>query len=106
ILIVVLNLILVPIAGMLGAAVSQCIAYLCIAVGIGVISHRLYPLDVRWLKLGMMGLGGTLAGMVMSLPWHANPFLSLAIKSPFIVMISWSMAWQIAPDWCKRLRRV
>jgi O-antigen/teichoic acid export membrane protein len=101
-----LNLFLIPIGGMLGAAISQCISYLSIAVGIGLMSWRLYPLDVRWLRLGTVGLGATLAGVVMSIPWHANPFVSLVIKSPFVVIVSWTMAWLIAPGWCKRLLRL
>jgi O-antigen/teichoic acid export membrane protein len=101
-----LNMFLIPLGGMLGAAISQCISYLSIAVAVGLISWRLYPLDVRWLRLGIVGLGGTLAGTVLSIPWHANPFVSLAIKSPFVVIVSWTIAWLIAADWCNRLLRL
>ena len=100
---VLLNLFSVPVAGMRGAAASQCISYLSIALGVGLISWRLYPLDVRWHRLGIVGLGGALAGGVMSIPWHVNPFVSLAAKFPFVVTVSWTMAWLIAPDWYKRI---
>ena len=106
ILSVFLNMLSIPIAGMRGAAASQCISYLSIAVGIGLISWRLYPLVVRWRRLGAVGMGGALAGVVMSIPWHSNSLVSLIIKSPFIVIVSWSMAWLIAPGWCKRLLRL
>ena len=101
-----LNIFLIPIGGMLGAAISQCISYLSIAVAVGLMSWRLYPLDVRWLRLGTAVLGGTLAGAVMSISWHANPFVSLLIKSPVGAFLSWTMAWLIAPGWCKRLLRL
>jgi O-antigen/teichoic acid export membrane protein len=98
-----LNVFLVPIGGMLGAAISQCATYLTIAVAVGLISWRLYPLDVRWLRLGAVGLGGTLAGGLMSIPWHENPAASLLMKSPFAALTSWTMAWTIAPVWCKQI---
>lgn len=101
-----LNMSLIPRSGMLGAAVSQCISHLSIALGIGLISWRLYPLDVRWRRLGTVGLGGMLAGVVMSIPWYANPFVSLAIKAPFVAIVSLSIAWLITPGWCKRLLRL
>jgi len=105
ILSLLLNIFLIPMAGMLGAAISQCISYLSIAVAVGLMSWRLYPLDVRWLRLGTVVLGGTLAGAVMSIPWHANPFASLAIKSPFVFIGSCTVAWLFAADWCNRLLR-
>lgn len=103
ILSLLLNVFLIPMGGMLGAGMSQCITYLSIAVGVGFMSWRIHPLSIRWLRLGTMGLVVALAGAVMSLQWQSNSLVSLVTKTPFVVIVSWTMAWLIAPGWCKRL---
>ncbi len=99
-------MILIPTAGILGAAIGQCMTYLFIFAAVGMMSWRLYPLDVRWLRLGAVGLGSAMAGVMMSIQWHTDPFASLVVKLPVVAIVSSAMAWLIAPDWCKRLMRM
>jgi O-antigen/teichoic acid export membrane protein len=68
---VVLNLILIPPYGMIGAAISTAAAYLGLFLGMVVNSHRVYPVDYQWrrvLTLFGVAVGLTVLGSVLDLP--------------------------------------
>ena len=48
---VVLNVILIPPYGMVGAAISTAAAYLVLLLGMVINSHRVYPVDYQWRRV-------------------------------------------------------
>lgn len=62
---IVLNLILVPRFGMIGAAWAIAAAFASMAVALFVIVRRVYPIDYEWRKVA----GTTLAGLLLFLAW-------------------------------------
>jgi O-antigen/teichoic acid export membrane protein len=68
---VVLNVILIPPYGMIGAAISTAAAYLVLFLGLVLNSHRVYPVDYQWrrvLTLGTVAIGLTVLGSVLDVP--------------------------------------
>ena len=68
---VVLNVILIPPYGMIGAAISTAAAYLVLFLGMVLNSHRVYPVDYQWrrvLTLGSVAIGLTVLGSVLDVP--------------------------------------
>ena len=68
---VVLNVILIPPYGMIGAAISTAAAYLVLFLGMVLNSHRVYPVDYQWrrvLTLGTVAIGLTVLGSVLDVP--------------------------------------
>jgi O-antigen/teichoic acid export membrane protein len=68
---VVLNVILIPPYGMIGAAISTAAAYLGLLLGMALNSHRVYPVDYQWrrvLTLVAVAVGLTVLGSVLDVP--------------------------------------
>jgi O-antigen/teichoic acid export membrane protein len=68
---IVLNLLLVPRFGMIGAAWAIAAAFASMAFALFVIVRRVYPVDYEWRKVG----GTTLVGMLLFLGWTQWDFL-------------------------------
>lgn len=66
------NLLLVPVLGLWGAAVSACLCYLVVAVLMTRRSQKLFPIDLRWKSLTpiliWLALGWALGGAVQARP--------------------------------------
>jgi O-antigen/teichoic acid export membrane protein len=68
---VVLNVILIPPYGMIGAAISTAAAYLALFLGMVLNSHRVYPVAYQWRRvvtLGTVAIGLTVLGSVLDVP--------------------------------------
>lgn len=98
----VANWILVPRYGITGAAITQTLSFFFISVAILVTSQLKYPLQLVWGRLGLVILLTLGAGAVMSPAWHTNAPLSIAMKLPAGILVSFIVARVIAPDWFDR----
>jgi O-antigen/teichoic acid export membrane protein len=68
---VVLNVILIPPYGMIGAAISTAAAYLVLFLGMVVNSHRVYPVEYQWRRVATLigaAIGLTVLGSVLDVP--------------------------------------
>jgi O-antigen/teichoic acid export membrane protein len=68
---VVLNVILIPPYGMIGAAISTAAAYLVLFLGMVLNARRVYPVDYQWrrvLTLAGVAIGLTVLGSVLDVP--------------------------------------
>ena len=68
---VVLNVILIPPYGMIGAAISTAAAYLVLFLAMVLNSQRVYPVDYQWrrvLTLSTVAIGLTVVGSVLDVP--------------------------------------
>jgi O-antigen/teichoic acid export membrane protein len=95
----ILNHALVPGHGMLGAALTQCLTYLAIACATTILSWRVFPLGIQWLKLGAIVTAVFLIGSVMTFAWNGSPITSLALKFPVGLITSFLVFRFIAPSW-------
>lgn len=76
------NLVLVPFAGMLGAAASQLLAFMIVALGLSIDSRRMFAGDMNWIRV-LTVLFIVLAGAAIMVPaWAENPLISLLMKFP------------------------
>lgn len=105
-----LNFWLVPNLAAQGAALTQCVSYGAIAVGIIAASRKILPLPVEWGRLVLSLAMVMVAGVIMSYQWFDNPLLSLLSKIPFGLLLTFLVGSLIAPDWhtkgFSRVRRV
>lgn len=67
-----LNTTLIPLLGMLGAAISQAVSFFFVAIGMLIGAQRLYPLRVNWCRLGYV-LTGILVAASAMFPSGAKP---------------------------------
>jgi O-antigen/teichoic acid export membrane protein len=77
---VVLNVILIPPYGMIGAAISTAAAYLALFLGMVLNAHRVYPVGYQWrrvLTLVGVAVGLTLVGSVLDVPLGVAIVLAL-----------------------------
>jgi O-antigen/teichoic acid export membrane protein len=96
----VLNLTLVPRFGGIGAAITQCISFAFISLGILVTSQAMFRIELDWSRLAMVFSIVVAAGVFMIPPWHASAPFSLLMKLPIGIAVAVIVAWLIAPDWC------
>jgi O-antigen/teichoic acid export membrane protein len=96
------NLILVPLFGGLGAAVTQAISFALMATGILATSQRIYRMELDWRRLGVTAFLVVPIGAGMSPSWHAIPVLSLLMKLPVGILATVLVAWLAAADWFRR----
>jgi O-antigen/teichoic acid export membrane protein len=78
---VVLNVILIPPYGMIGAAISTAAAYLVLFLGMVLNSHRVYPVDYQWrrvLTLGSAAIGLTVLASVLDVPLAVAILIALS----------------------------
>ncbi len=78
---VVLNVILIPPYGMIGAAISTVAAYLVLFLGMVLNSHRVYPVDYQWRRvvtLSSVAIGLTLLGSVIDVPLAVAILIALS----------------------------
>jgi len=94
----VLNLILVPTYGGMGAAVTQTISFAFIAVGILATAQATFRVQLNTVRLTAIATGVLAAGIYMARPWHSLPAVSLLIKLPVGLAIGFAVAAVMAPD--------
>lgn len=97
-----LNLVLVPRYGGIGAAVTQSASFAFVAIGIMATSQVKYRLQLDWDRLVVVMTMILVAGLFMASPWHVTVPFSLLMKLPAGIALASIAAWVIAPDWCGR----
>src|SRR5436190_546063 len=78
---IVLNVILIPPYGMIGAAISTAAAYLALFLGMVLNSQRVYPVDYQWRRVATLAAVAvclTVAGSVPDVPLAVAILIALA----------------------------
>ncbi|HBP88422.1 MAG TPA: lipopolysaccharide biosynthesis protein [Nitrospirales bacterium] len=98
----VLNVVLVPRYGGLGAAITQSASFAVISIGILHTSQAKYRIQLNWGRIGPAMATILAAGLFLAPPWHVTAPFSLLLKLPIGIAIASMTAWVMAPDWCTR----
>jgi O-antigen/teichoic acid export membrane protein len=98
ILSIVLNMVLIPTLGILGAAISQTVSFCSIALGMVLVAQKLYPLQLNWLRLTGVFAGSLLLAILMFPPWAETPATSLMLKLPVGIVVTLVILVTIAPE--------
>jgi O-antigen/teichoic acid export membrane protein len=93
-----LNFILVPWLGRMGAALTQTISFATMALAITIAAQKCYPLRLNWKRLGIMLTGIVIIATGMYPAWANAPSLSLMLKLPFGVLIVSIVLKIMAPE--------
>lgn len=95
---VILNFLLVPWLGRLGAAMTQTVSFALIATGIVIGAQRFYPLQLNWRRLAF-GLSITMImGMTIAQAWAATSIPSLLLKFPIGLLATIVLLKIVAPE--------
>jgi O-antigen/teichoic acid export membrane protein len=95
-----LNLASVPRYGAFGAAVTQCVSFAFIAVGIFATAQTKFRVQLDWNRLVATVVVVLVAGLFLAPPWHKTAPISLLMKLPIGIAVAAIVAWMTAPDWC------
>ena len=98
-----LNIILIPKLGILGAAISQTTSFLVIAVGMVMGAQNIYPLQLNWPRLGCVLAGSCFMAVIMFPAWASMPAISLLLKLPIGVVTTFVVLKFIAPEILKSM---
>lgn len=99
VLCLVLNWILVPFFGGLGAALTQCLCFAFISFGILATSQSKFHLQLDWGRLLAVLLIVVPSGALMAPRWDGIALLSLSMKLPIGLLVSALVAYIMEPDW-------
>jgi O-antigen/teichoic acid export membrane protein len=102
ILSLLMNRILVPPFGAVGAALTLLLSFGMIGVGVFISSQKLWTLRISWRDVIYVTALVLAAGIASARPWSSKPLLSLLAKFPVGLAISAAVGWRLAPDWCIR----
>jgi O-antigen/teichoic acid export membrane protein len=97
-----LNIVMVPRWGGLGASMAQSASFAFIAFGILAISQAKYPIQLAWWRLALVMTTILITGLFLAPRWHVVPAVSLLMKFPIEIAVASFSAWVTAPDWCAR----
>ncbi len=95
-----LNLVLVPRFGGMGAAVTQSASFGFISLAILATSQTKIRIHLDWSRLAMAMVVILAAGAFLARPWHVTATYSLLMKLPIGIAVAAIVAWMMAPDWC------
>lgn len=95
-----MNWVLVPQLGAVGAAITQCISFTFISIGILISSQAVFRVQLEWSRLALCVAFVVTAGVAMAPPWHACALYSLILKIPIGLAVTVLISWMMAPDWC------
>jgi O-antigen/teichoic acid export membrane protein len=93
-----LNLILVPMLGRFGAAVTQAISFAFIAAGIVYSAQKAYPIKVGLRRLGLLITGTFVLGAIMQPAWASTSTQSLLLKFPVGLAMAFLVFKSLAPE--------
>jgi O-antigen/teichoic acid export membrane protein len=83
---IVLNVILIPPYGMIGAAIATLVAYAALFVGMWLNSRRVYPVAYQWRRvLSVAGAGGGLTAVAWLLPESLPLAIGLVLVYPLVL---------------------
>ena len=97
---IVLNLILVPYYGGLGAAITQTLSFALISLAIVATAWFLIRFRLELARLAAALTVIAAFGVLLIPAWHADALMSLAMKLPVGIVACLVTARLIAPDWC------
>jgi O-antigen/teichoic acid export membrane protein len=95
---VVLNVILIPVVGRVGAAITQAVAFAVVAGGIVYGAQMVFPLQFRIARLGCVAAGIGMLGVLMARSWSDSPIQSLLGKIPVGLVVVYLVARLVAPQ--------
>jgi len=95
---VILNLILVPRFGRLGAAFTQTCSFAFVAIGIAYSAQKLFPLKLRKGRVCLVLGAIVIAGVLMQHPWSQIPWVSLVLKFPVGVLAAICVLKVMSPE--------
>jgi O-antigen/teichoic acid export membrane protein len=78
----VFNFLLIPWIGMLGAAISQLLSVMLVALALGVNAWQMLPAKIGGKRLALTVLTVLTAALFMIPPWSEKPLTSLILKLP------------------------
>jgi O-antigen/teichoic acid export membrane protein len=99
---ILLNWALVPRLGAVGAAITQCVSFAAISIGILTSSQAVFRVQLEWIRLVLTVAILVTAGAHMVMPWHPSAIHSLLLKMPIGLVVATAVSWVMAPDWCAR----
>jgi O-antigen/teichoic acid export membrane protein len=84
---VVLNVLLIPPYGMMGAAIATLAAYLALFVAMWLNSRRVYPVAYQWRRvLSLASVAGGLTGLAWALPVSLPVAVALVLAYPVLLV--------------------
>lgn len=95
-----MNWVLIPRLGAVGAAITQCISFTFISIGVLISSQAVFRVQLEWSRLALAIVIVVTAGVAMGTPWHASALYSLLLKIPIGLAVTAVISWMMAPDWC------
>lgn len=95
-----MNWVLVPRLGAVGAAMTQCISFAFISIGVLISSQAVFRVQLEWNRLALALAIVVAAGIAMGTPWHVSAIHSLSLKMPIGLAVTAAIGWTMAPDWC------
>lgn len=99
---VVLNLLLIPIFGRVGASLTQTISFAFIAFGIYKSSQKLLQLQINQFRLFIISIVIIAIGILMNKSWSDSPLQSISIKMPLLVIILLTIIHFTEPEILKK----
>jgi O-antigen/teichoic acid export membrane protein len=89
--------------GAFGAAITNCLSFGFISVGVMWNSSKLFKLNIPWKRLLIAGAFVLVMGLITNSSWHRYPALSICLKLPVCLVVSFLTAWFILPEWIKKV---
>lgn len=87
-----LNYLLIPHAGILGAAYAFLITTFFIAIALTIVAQRLLPLPLNWVRVALVLFVTASAAIVLWPAWSGSPIQSLLLKIPVLALIAGAFA--------------
>jgi O-antigen/teichoic acid export membrane protein len=97
-----LNVLVVPSAGGIGAAIVQCVSFAIIGTGVFIISQRKYKMLIEWRRLCVALILQLVSAWCLIPAWDTRPAMSLLKKFPVGFTVAVLVSWVMAPDWYRR----
>lgn len=92
---IVLNLILIPRFGFLGAAWANAASYSMLTLTIGLFARRVYPVQYEWKRLGLVAAAGlaSYASAVVLVPFARNPVAGILLRGTIVTIVYLLVLW-------------
>jgi O-antigen/teichoic acid export membrane protein len=84
---VLINIVMIPLLGRVGAAISQCVSFAIVALGVYRVSQNIYKVKVNALRLSAAVMLVGVCGVLGHYFRGAQPTLSILIKIPYVLCV-------------------
>lgn len=85
---VIFNVMIIPVMGMLGAAIVQLCSMALISLGILFVSQRLFGINMQYLRLLVMLTTIFICGLIFREQWSQSALISILSKIPVVIFIA------------------